>query len=62
MSSLGTAPLTIQNQAATFAPECPPDLYCTAAPALYQLRDTTDTTNMGNYALARPDDPVSSGG
>lgn len=51
------AVFTIAKQKATFTPDCPPVLQCTAAPALYQLRDTTDPTDMGNYALAdRPKD------
>lgn len=51
------AVFTIGQQKANFTPDCPPVLQCTAEPALYQLRDTSDPTNMGNYALAnRPAD------
>ncbi|HEX5416538.1 MAG TPA: N-acetylmuramoyl-L-alanine amidase [Chloroflexota bacterium] len=50
-------PLTVANTKTDFTPDCPPDLKCTTVPALYQLRNSDDLTDIGNYQIAnRPAD------
>ena len=49
--------LTVADSKPNFTPDCPPDLKCSAIPALYQLRNSDDLTDVGNYQLAnRPAD------
>jgi len=44
--------LKVADSKPNFTPDCPPDLNCTAVPALYQLRNTDDPTDIGNYQLS----------